>query len=51
LASGVAILFAPFALALAAERFGLVNAWPLLGGVALLAIGILVLSRRDSVVA
>ena len=50
LASGVAILSAPFILAVAAEQVGLVNAWPLLGAIALAAIGILVVTRRDSVV-
>lgn len=48
LASGVAILFAPFLLAVTAERVGLVNAWPLLGVIALAAIGMLVVSRGDS---
>jgi len=47
LASGVAILSAPFVLAVVAERVGLVNAWPLLGAVALVAIGMLVVTRRD----
>lgn len=48
LASGVAILSAPFLLAVTAERIGLVNAWPLLGVIALAAIGMLVLTRGDS---
>jgi hypothetical protein len=43
----VAILSAPFILAVVAERVGLVNAWPLLGAVALVAIGVLVATRRD----
>jgi MFS family permease len=47
LASGVAILFAPLILALTAERIGLVNAWPSLGAVALVAIGMLALTRGD----
>jgi MFS family permease len=48
LASGVAILSAPFILAVAAEQVGLVNAWPSLAGIALLAIAMLVLTRADS---
>lgn len=50
LASGVAILFAPFLLAVTAERIGLVNAWPALAVIALLAIGALVLTRADTLV-
>lgn len=50
LASGVAILSAPFILAVAAERIGLVNAWPLLGAIALAAVAILVVTRRDAAV-
>jgi len=48
LASGVAILSAPFILAVAAEQVGLVHAWPSLAGIALLAIAMLVLTRADS---
>jgi MFS family permease len=48
LASGVAILSAPFILAVTADQIGLVNAWPMLGAIALLAIGMLVLTRADS---
>ena len=48
LASGVAILSAPFILAVAAEQVGLVNAWPSLGVIASVAMGILVLTRRDT---
>lgn len=48
LASGVAILFAPFILAVVAEQVGLVNAWPLLGAIALAAIGMLFVTRRDA---
>jgi len=48
LASGVAILSAPFILAVAAERVGLVSAWPLLAVIALAAIGMLVVTRRDA---
>lgn len=47
LASGVAILSAPFILAVVAEHVGLVNAWPMLGVTAFVAMGILVLTRRD----
>jgi MFS family permease len=49
LASGVAILSAPFILAVAADQIGLVNAWPLLGLIAFVAIGMLVVTRRDEV--
>jgi hypothetical protein len=41
----VAVLVAPLALAVAAERFGLVEAWPLVGAVAVVAIGVLVATR------
>jgi hypothetical protein len=50
LASGVAILSAPFILAVAAEQIGLVNAWPLLGAIALAGVAILVVTRRDAAV-
>ena len=50
LASGVAILSAPFILAVAAEQIGLVNAWPLVGAIALAAVAILVVTRRDAAV-
>ncbi len=48
LASGVAILVAPFVLAVTAERIGLVNAWPLIGAVALVSIALLFMAREDS---
>lgn len=48
LASGIAILSAPFILAVTAEQVGLVNAWPLVGLIAIVALGMLVLTRRDA---
>lgn len=45
LASGVAILVGPFVLAVTAERFGLVTAWPLVGALAIVAVAVLVVTR------
>jgi MFS family permease len=47
LATGVALIGAPFLLALTAERVGLVTAWPLVAVVAILAIGVVFWTRAD----
>lgn len=48
LATGVALIGAPFLLAVTAERIGLENAWPLVAVAALVAIGLVVATRRDA---
>jgi MFS family permease len=48
LASGVAILVAPFVLGVTAERIGLVAAWPLVAALAILALAVLFLTRQAS---
>lgn len=47
LATGVALIAAPFLLAVAGERVGLVNAWPLVALVAIVAIGVVASTRGD----
>lgn len=48
LATGVALIGAPYLLALAGERVGLVNAWPLVAVAALVGIGLVTATGRDT---
>ena len=48
LATGVALIGAPFLLAVTAERIGLENAWPLVAVAALVAIALVAATRRDA---
>jgi MFS family permease len=48
LATGVALIGAPFLLAVTAERIGLVNAWPLVAVAAIVAVGIVATTRGDA---
>ena len=48
LATGVALIGAPFLLAVTGERIGLVNAWPLVAVAAIAAVGVVATTRRDA---